>query len=93
VPADAEQAHLDPQQHLREGRHGEWMAETLQVRYTGAVTTPVHNCRMSDRLSMPLHIYRMLYRLLMHLHRWRLLESAGGALHTLPPAAAKVTPL
>jgi hypothetical protein len=29
--ADAEQAHLDPQQHLRAGRHGEWMAETLQV--------------------------------------------------------------
>lgn len=32
VAADAEQAHLDPQQHLRAGRHGEWVAETLQVR-------------------------------------------------------------
>jgi hypothetical protein len=40
--ADAEQAHLDPQQHLKEGRHGEWMAETLQVGCLLAFVRHVH---------------------------------------------------
>jgi hypothetical protein len=30
--ADAEQARLEPEQHLRAGRHSEWMQDTLQVR-------------------------------------------------------------
>jgi len=29
--ADAEQAHLEPEQHLRAGRHGEWVQDTLQA--------------------------------------------------------------
>ncbi|WIA12477.1 hypothetical protein OEZ85_012512 [Tetradesmus obliquus] len=29
--ADAEQARLEPEQHLRAGRHGEWMPDTLQA--------------------------------------------------------------
>ncbi|KAF6262194.1 hypothetical protein COO60DRAFT_1699466 [Scenedesmus sp. NREL 46B-D3] len=29
--ADAEQARLEPEQHLRAGRHGEWMQDTLQA--------------------------------------------------------------
>lgn len=34
LPLDAEQAHLDPQQHLKVGRHGEWAQDALKVRRT-----------------------------------------------------------
>lgn len=31
LAADAEQAHLEPEQHLRAGRHGEWTQDALQA--------------------------------------------------------------